>query len=676
MRIFNRLTVLSALLLLLFIPAAIAFGPAEQKGGAAAPELGRDLAVELKIPLFDPSFSETPVASLGPKTVLLKELTSSLSANHKFLFWEYKTEAEELTEQFNQALAERIKQHDDNSVQLTTYTRGEIDEQHQLKLDAPLFSDLFVDVPVATIDGVPITISEFSRDLQSVHMEAKGDHAHSGATDNIQRLIDRLITVRLVEREARNIGFDQAPSFRQLVENHAQKTLLYGLLNTHVASVAIDDAAVDELYRDISLEGKLQSYRFEVEEDANKLLASYKDGADFDQLIADAIKRGKAIAGEDEGYIKFKNLLSNIAKSASDMEIGAISEVFRQADGFILFKLIGRRFIEDEQARQFAMNKVWETQRARAGTDYINQVIDQHSVFNEDVHSALDFAKILAANPEIQLTEALQPLLADERSLATISGAESEQITVAAVAKKIKETFFHGTDVALKPAEVDKAKDEILQDMLFRLAGTVAAQKKGLDQRDDYKREIVEFERRSLFDIFMQKVIMPEVKLTEDQVRAYYDEHQDDYMTPAMVRFKSLPFYRDIDAQDAADKLNKGSDFKWVSANAEGLVDVQDKDLLQFDRNILSLTALPEDLQKRAATAKRGETIVHEEPNNFYYVLYFENVFPPEAKPYDKVREDVLKIVYQDEVTATIGEWVEKLKEAYETKVFLVRGDH
>jgi len=675
MKILDQLTVLFVLLLFLFAPAAVAFGPAGQTGVTATPELGRDLAVELRIPLFDPDFSDTPVASLGSKTVFLKELTSSLSESNKILFWEYKTEADELTKQFNQALAERIKKFTEKSVKLTTFTRGEIDDQHNLKLDAPLFSNLFINVPVASIDGVPITISEFARDLQTVHMEAKGEHAHSGAKDNIQRLIDRLITVRLVEREARNIGFDQAVSFRKKVENHAQKTLLYGLLNTHIAGVAVDEVAVDKLYRQISLEGQLSSYRFETEEDANKLLKSYSDGEDFDQLIAAAVKRGKVIAGKDEGYVKFKELLPNIAKSASNMEIGDVSEVFRQADGFILFKLMGRRFVEDAQARQFAMNNVWEAQRASAGTDYINKVIDQYTVFDEEVRSSLDFAAILQANPEIQLTEALQPLLNDERSFATVSGAETKQITVSEVAKKIKETFFHGTDVALKPSEVDKAKDEILQDMLFRMAGTVDARAKGLDQRDDYRSEINEFERRSLFDVFMQKVIMPEVRLDEEQVRAYYDEHQDEYMTPAMVKFKSLPFYRQDDAQDAADKLSKGSDFKWVSANAEGLVDVQDKDLLQFDRNILSQTALPEGLQERAATAKRGDTVVHAEPNNFFYVLYFENVFPPEAKPYDQLREEILKIVYQEEVSATIDTWVEKLKEAYETKVFLVRGE-
>lgn len=203
------------------------------------------------------------------------------------------------------------------------------------------------------------------------------------------------------------------------------------------------------------------------------------------------------------------------------------------------------------------------------------------------------------------------------------------------------------------------------------MAGTLEAQKLGLDQRADYLREIEEFERRTLFDIFMQKVITPDIRLTEEEIRGYYDAHQKDYQTPTMFKLKSLPFYREADAQDAVNKLNSGSDFNWVSANVEGRVGIQDENLLKFDSNILSLTALPGSLQDQAAKAQRGQSLLYEEPDSFYYVLYFENVYPAEPKSYDQVRKEILELAYQEKVTSTLDEWVIKLKEVYETKVFL-----
>ena len=160
-------------------------------------------------------------------------------------------------------------------------------------------------------------------------------------------------------------------------------------------------------------------------------------------------------------------------------------------------------------------------------------------------------SKIKENNPNIKLGEALEPLLKDQRVLVTVKGPNPVQITVAQLAQKIKDNYFHGVDIALDAAEVDAKKQEILDDTLFRIAGTFEAQKLGLDQTPRYRMEVAEFERRILFDVFMAKVITPDIRYGEEEIQNYYDKHQADYMTPAMFKFKSLPFYRQADAEKA-----------------------------------------------------------------------------------------------------------------------------
>jgi peptidyl-prolyl cis-trans isomerase C len=239
------------------------------------------------------------------------------------------------------------------------------------------------------------------------------------------------------------------------------------------------------------------------------------------------------------------------------------------------------------------------------------------------------------------------------------------------LAGEIRETYFHGVDKALDPEEVDLKKTEIMNDKLFRMAGIVEARKLGLDQNPQFVREMAEFERRLLFDIFMQKVVTPEVRPTEKEMQDYYAAHGDEYMTPTMFKVRSLAFYKRADAENAAGKLNRGSDFKWVSANVVGMVDFEDQSLLQFDNKILSLTALPESLKGPAADARRGEALVYAEPNNFYYVIYLQDVFPAEPRPYQQVRKEIIEIVYRQAVEKSLEEWVGKLKEAYSVMVYL-----
>jgi hypothetical protein len=242
---------------------------------------------------------------------------------------------------------------------------------------------------------------------------------------------------------------------------------------------------------------------------------------------------------------------------------------------------------------------------------------------------------------------------------------------VAEIAGKLKEAYFHGVDVPLDAASVNIRKGEILQNILFRITGIIEAQKMGLDKSADYQREIIELERKTLFDTFMQKVIKPEVRLTEEDVRSYYDEHIQEYQTPAMFKVKSLPFNREEDALNAVEKLKSGSDFKWVSANVKGLAHVKDDDLLQFDNNILSNSSLPTKLQGLTSGIKIGDTLIYPGEDNIYYVLLFENVFPPEDKPYESVRAGILKIVFQKKVEAVLDEWVDKLKDVYKTRVYI-----
>lgn len=649
-------------LCLLFSTAVFAFGDG-RSGSGAAPVLGQDLAVQLRIPLFDQRFAETPVASTGITPVALRELWPAI---------EKKQDSATLSTQFKQALEQRLASGPAADGPVRIFADGNIARDGSLLVEIPLFADIAPELPVALVNDEPVTLAEFSEDLQSVHNEMSGSEAETGSKENIKRLMDRLITVRLIEQEARNIGFDQSSSFKKQADEFAEKSLLYALLNKQLESRSLDVEAVDELYRKISLQGKFENYQFKQEKDATALLEKVKQGQDFDSLIAEAIERKQVVPGEQEDFLKFKDLLPNIASEAAQLEVGGISQIFRQADGFLIFKLVDRQFVEDPSALDYARKNVWERQKAEFATEFITELVDSYSEFDEQAEEVLDFARIKEANPDIQLGEALEPLLEDQRVLVTVNGPTPVRLTVADLARKIKDNYFHGVAIDLDAKEVDVKKQQILDDTLFRIAGTMEAQKLGLDQTLKYRMEVAEFERRLLFDIFMAKIVTPEVRYGEEEVETYYEKHKSEYMTPAMYKIKSLPFYRQADADTAVEKLRGGSDFKWVSANSEGLVDVQNEDLLQFDRNILSLSSLPASLKGRAAEAKRGDSLVYSEPDGFFYVLYFENVYSPEPRPYEQVRQDILNNVYQEKVAATLDEWVGKLKEAYETKIFLV----
>jgi len=175
-----------------------------------------------------------------------------------------------------------------------------------------------------------------------------------------------------------------------------------------------------------------------------------------------------------------------------------------------------------------------------------------------------------------------------------------------------------------------------------------------------------------LFDTFIAKAVVPGIKVPEEDARAYYYNHLEEYASPLMLKMKSLPFSDAEAAREAFRKLQAGSDFKWVSSNTTGLADAENKDILSLGGNLLSVNALPHDLQHVVTGARQGDMFFYADPGKLYYTLVVETAFPPKAKPYEEVRQDVGKIIYGQKINEALEEWVGKLKEVYETKVFIV----
>jgi len=143
-----------------------------------------------------------------------------------------------------------------------------------------------------------------------------------------------------------------------------------------------------------------------------------------------------------------------------------------------------------------------------------------------------------------------------------------------------------------------------------------------------------------------------------------------------MLKMNSLAFTKQESAQEALKKLQAGSDFKWVSANVNDLADESNKDVLGLGGSLLSVNALPHDLQHQVTGAQQGDLFLFAGPNDLYYVLTVESAYPPQAKPYEEVRQEIGKIIYSQMINDALDEWVKKLKEVYETEVFIVQNDH
>ncbi len=517
------------------------------------------------------------------------------------------------------------------------------------------------------MNGEPIFLKELKREMESFHREMsqetlEDDKAESSVEGNYIDLLNRLINTRLVVEEARNIGLDELPEIQAAVKDFSEKTLRGMLFVRHLDETGLEapEEEVEEIYRELVKEYRLSSLLFKKKEEADNAVEELRsEKTDFDSLVKRLKEEGLAEGTEEGGnFVKVKDLLPHVFEVIKDMEIGSVSPVVNVGSGYIIFKVEEVRYPDNPEAREQARQRVLSRLRTDTIKAYIESLEKKYADFDEALLKSIDFD---AKEPGID------EFLADERTVATIE--DEEPVTVGDVASALKKKFFHGVERAI--GKINNKKMEIASEIIEKKVLLKEALRFGLDKTEEYRERIHDYEQGLLFGVFVDKAVSQDVNLTHEEVKAYYEQHMDDYTAPKMLRIESLVFEKSKYAEDAAERLRKGTDFKWLLEHAEGQVDKDTGQLLDFGRRFWTLSGLPEDVRDVVADASTGDIRIYESPDGEFYVLSIVGERPAEPKPFDAVKLSIANKLYGEKLAVAVEEWAAALRKEYEVEVFV-----
>jgi hypothetical protein len=344
------------------------------------------------------------------------------------------------------------------------------------------------------------------------------------------------------------------------------------------------------------------------------------------------------------------------------MEIGSVSPVVSfGGNDFIVFKLEEKRFAQERDPESWARaeKQVLNKKKADTAKTYYRDLIKKYVKINTEVLDALDYE---SKEP------GLQKLLEDQRIVAAIEG--EEPITVGDLSKALKNTFYHGIEKAIASRNVNDKKYLVLGKMLEKRILIKEALKQGIDKSEAYSQRVEEYEKSVVFELFINKVIMPAILVDMKEVENYYRKNKQEYSSPAMMRIESLVFAQESHAVDALAKLTKGSDFNWLRSHAVGQVEANSDGLLKFEGKLLTIRSLPEDLHKAVAGAKEGDYRLYASPEGYFYVLYVYEMISAKPQPLEEVKKEIAKKIFEDKVKDAVEDYAARLREYYPVKVY------
>ena len=400
----------------------------------------------------------------------------------------------------------------------------------------------------------------------------------------------------------------------------------------------------------------MESVLVKKEEDVRLLEKRIKAGGNFDELVSKLIAEGKAEGKEKASYVKTKDLLPLIAEIASKMKVGEVSPVIKVGKDYTLFKLVGVRYPEDPEVREKAKWEALRRKRLDSWEKYGEQLKNKYVRVDKKILDGLDFE---AKEP------GFENLLKDGRTVAEVKG--EKPVSVGQLTETIRGKFYHDIRKAIESKKVNETKAEILNKLLLKKVTTKEALRLKIDKKKDYQYRIQEHKNGLIFGSFLKRVIDPDIKITNDELRVYYDRQIAEYSSPEMMRIDDLVFAKKSDAEDVIGKLRKGADFHWIKTNAPARA----KDELSlFTGNVLTIQSMPEEIRKAVSGASSGEYRVYDDTSGRFYVLYIKEVIPPRPRPFPSVRKDIAGKVFEEKRKQSLELWVEKLRAASQIKVF------
>ena len=524
-------------------------------------------------------------------------------------------------------------------------------------LEAPLFSEAFRSVPIASIDGEPIALVQLTDALALSHT---GRQEVQTREHDFHPVLDRLLNLKLCAIEARDMGLDKLPEVADQIRVFHEQMLQDFLRGESTKDVKSDPAEVERLFKDAVREWKVRSLLFEKEEDAKAFAAAAEGGKKFDAIAKPLLDAKKATGTLEAEFTPTAQLQPRVTQALAATEKGAITAPLRVQQGWTVLQVVDVRYPDDPAARAQAEAGSLRIQRAKALDRLDKDLRKKYATIDKKLLDRLDFE---AKRP------GFEALRKDKRAVVRIAG--EKPLTVADLTAAVGGKFFHGIEGPIKENKVNLEKIPAFEDLLRKRLFRKEALLINVEALPDFQRAIAEYRDATLFTSLIDKAILQDVKVTEEEGQAYFEKHKAEFTFPGMYKLESLAFAKASDAQAVLQKLRAGTDFKWLRQNADGQIP-PDKRSAAIDDVILSTSALTPGMAEVLSNAKVGDYRLFDDRDQ-HYVVRVVQFTPGREQSYQEARGVIGKKLVVVNLTKAIEAYAAKVRQAHDVKVYLTR---
>ncbi len=454
---------------------------------------------------------------------------------------------------------------------------------------------------------------------------------------------DPFINWILLSEEAKSLGLDQEPSYKRKLLVFLKVRSLMQLKYEEVDSkIKLDQKAVwQEYINDYIPRLKIKALVTKHEKDAKFWQKEIKNREDFTKIFNKLKKENEAI---DFGWQRPRTIPKCLRKALLSANLGGIVGPLEYKDLFYIFFIEDKVGAQRQDFQRLYHTIVKEIKRRQAG-ELTQKLLERlRKKYKVKVNTE--------ALQEITL-EKLPPRLAQTKVLEvgarTLTGEQFQMFL-----KKEIDLRFHNKK--LSKEELGNLKQRVVNDVIAQTLTTLEALNRHYERKPPLKQIYEFYCKHRLIRELEQKIIWPQVKVTLEDAKHYYEEHKQDFIKPERVEIAVIKTQDPQLARIAYRRLLEGEDFFEVG-----------KEIQPFGvrPERYPVFRLVPEMRKEIKRLKPGEiSSLIKLKNNWYCIVKLIRHFPEEPHPFEMVKKSIMKSLAEERFKELKKQYIARLRSA------------
>jgi peptidyl-prolyl cis-trans isomerase C len=399
---------------------------------------------------------------------------------------------------------------------------------------------------VAEVGDRPIEMRQITDYLTALHVD------YPTAQDELaarERKLDDLIEEQLFIVGGYSKALDADIGIVELVDQEKDKFLLDELYRNEVIDKAtFDEAAVQECYDHWFERLTIRHIIVKSKATADSLVAALKAGANFGDLAEEnSLDRTTAIRGGAFGReFRWQDLTDPMRDAVFALEEGEISAPLEADYGWHIVKMESRRQEENlplDQVRAAIEGVLKRTAQEQRRLEQLTSIRETANIqFEPEGMEA--FRTLVGATmetlegvPRSRRNIPLDSIAPDVANLTLATYGTDGVITVGQVAQQFNSIPWESRTPELTGEE--QLGELVFQLGLFDLLRAEALRLK-MDEKPLYQERLQEFHEKLIADKMRDMIIAQNLRISEEDLRAYYEAHPDSFMNPTSYRVREV----------------------------------------------------------------------------------------------------------------------------------------